>query len=136
MKTIKKIKIFGKAQVSAFIGGIIDYLTMIFFTEVFHFHYTVSIVIGGIIGSVINFSLNKKWSFISREISYKYTTDKQILRFVIVVLNSIFMKDIGTYIVTNYFNVDYKISRIIVDLTVSLVFNYTLQKNWVFKKTD
>lgn len=135
MKIFNKIQIFAKAQASAFIGGIIDYLIMIFLTEAFHFHYTISIIFSGFIGSVINFSLNKRWSFISKEVSYKYTTNKQIFRFVIVVINSILMKDLGTYIVTDYFNVDYKISRIIVDLTVSILFNYTLQKNWVFKKT-
>lgn len=134
MTIFNKIQIFAKAQASAFIGGIIDYLIMIFLTEVFYLHYTISIIIGGIFGSVINFSLNKRWSFISKEVAYKYTTNKQIFRFVIVVLNSILMKDLGTYIITDYFYLDYKISRLIVDLTVSILFNYTLQKNWVFKK--
>jgi hypothetical protein len=51
---------FSKAQLSAFSGGMIDYGVMIFLTELFHLHYTVSILISGVIGAVINFSLNKK----------------------------------------------------------------------------
>lgn len=35
---------------------------------------------------------------------------------------------------TTLLSLDYKISRIIVDLIVSLGFNYTLQKLWVFRK--
>ena len=55
----KGILTFSKAQVSASIGGGVDYLTMIFFTELFNIHYTISIAIGGIVGAVVNFSLNK-----------------------------------------------------------------------------
>jgi putative flippase GtrA len=134
MKTLNRILIFSKAQVSAFIGGLVDYGTMVFFTEIFYVHYTISIVIGGIIGSIVNYSLNKHWTFRSNDSSYIHSRNKQIVRFTVVVLNSIFLKDLGTYLITKYINLDYKISRIIVDLTVSLVFNFTLQKYWVFKK--
>jgi len=131
---LAKIKVFLKAQVSAFIGGITDYLIMVFFTEVFHVHYTISIVIGGIIGAVVNFSLNNKWSFHTKDIPYKNSMRKQLIRFIFVALNSIFLKSTGTYAITTYMMIDYKISRIIVDLFVSIGFNYTLQRFWVFKK--
>ena len=134
MKTHDQVATFSKAQVSAFIGGIADYSIMVFFTEVFHLHYTLSIIVGGIIGSIVNFSLNKHWTFRSKNTSYTHSAYTQSLRFVLVVLNSIFMKDTGTYLITNYLLIDYKISRLIVDLFVSLVFNFTLQKYWVFKK--
>jgi putative flippase GtrA len=129
-----KLKIFLKAQVSAMIGGAVDYLIMIFFTEFFHVHYTISIAIGGIIGAVINFALNKKWSFKSRNYAYKNSGRVQFMKFVLVVLNSITLKSLGTFIVTSNLKIDYKISRIVIDLIVSILFNYTLQKQWVFKK--
>src|SRR5665647_450241 len=131
---LAKIKVFLKAQVSAFIGGITDYSIMVFFTEVFQVHYTISIVIGGIIGAVVNFSLNNKWSFHTKDIPYKNSMRKQLIRFIFVALNSIFLKSTGTYAITTYMMIDYKISRIIVDLFVSIGFNYTLQRFWVFKK--
>lgn len=127
---------FTKAQLSAFIGGITDYLIMIFFTEVFHVPYTISITIGGIIGAVVNFNLNKMWTFSSKDVPYKNSTHIQLLKFVLVVLNSIFLKTVGTYLITRYGGLDYKISRLITDLFVSIVFNYSLQKFWVFKKVD
>jgi len=132
---LNKIIIFGKAQVSAMMGGVVDYLIMIFFTEVFHVHYTISIAIGGIIGAVVNFTLNKTWSFRSRNLKYKSSTKVQMFKFILVVLNSIVMKSSGTYFITTFLHLDYKISRIMVDLFVSIVFNYSLQKYWVFKKT-
>lgn len=131
---IEQLFIFAKAQLSAFIGGITDYLVMIFLTEFFHVHYTISIAIGGIIGAVVNFSLNKGWTFKSKNAQYKSGMTKQLLKFALVVLNSIFMKSSGTYLITTFFRIDYKISRIAVDLFVSVAFNYTLQRFWVFRK--
>lgn len=135
-KMLDKLFVFAKAQVSAFVGGIIDYLTMIFFTEIFHVHYTISICIGGVVGAIINFSLNKKWTFHSKDIPYKNSMRKQLIKFILVVINSIFLKSSGTYLITTFLFVDYKISRLITDLIVSIAFNYHLQKYWVFKKIN
>lgn len=131
---IKSILTFTKAQVSAFIGGGIDYFIMIFFTEFFHVHYTISIVFGGIIGAIINFTLNKYWSFHSKEQVYRNTTKKQLIKFSITAINSIILKSSGTYFLTTFLSADYKITRIAIDLFVSIFFNFNLQKMWVFKK--
>ena len=131
---LKRLFVFAKAQISAFIGGVTDYGIMVFITEVFHVHYTISIAISGILGAVVNFSLNRYWTFPTRELKYKNSMNKQLLKFVFVVLNSIFLKSSGTYLITTFLKIDYKISRIIVDLIVSIAINYNLQKNWVFKK--
>jgi putative flippase GtrA len=128
------ILVFVKAQISAFTGGIADYLLMIYFTEVFNLHYTISIVIGGIVGAMVNFQLNKRWTFRSKKIPYKQSGTKQMLKFIFVVLNSILLKVTGTYMFTTYFKIDYYISRVMTDMAVSLAFNYTLQKLWVFQK--
>lgn len=130
----KGILTFSKAQVSASIGGGVDYLTMIFFTELFNIHYTISIAIGGIVGAVVNFSLNKYWTFHSKSETYRNTTSTQLLKFAIMVVNSIVLKSSGTYFLTTIFKIDYKITRLVVDLIVSIFVNYNLQKFWVFKK--
>lgn len=121
---------FGKAQFSAFVGGMFDYALMIMLTEFGHLHYTKSIVISGIFGAVINFSLNRYWTFKNRDVSKR----KQLRRFVFVVLGSIALKSSGTYLLTELLKLDYKISRLCIDAVVSLGFNFTLQKYWVFKK--
>jgi len=130
---VQRIFVFAKAQVSAFMGGITDYAIMVFITEVFHVHYTISIAIGGILGAVVNFSLNRYWTFPTKELRYKNSINKQLFKFVLVVLNSILLKSSGTYFITTFLKIDYKISRIIVDLFVSIAVNYNLQKLWVFK---
>ena len=129
-----RIVVFSKAQFSALAGGLVDYGTMVFIAEVFHIHYTIGIVIGGIFGALINFFLNKKWTFSDENESYQSSTTKQLAKFAITALNSIALKSYGTYLLTSFLSLDYKITRIMVDLIVSICFNYTLQKQWVFKK--
>jgi len=131
---LERCFIFIKAQISSFIGGAVDYGLMIYCTEVFHIHYTLSIMIGGIIGALINFCLNKEWVFHSKGLPYKFSCWSQLKRFVVMVINSIAAKSAGTFLFTNFTDIDYKISRLIVDLFVSIFLNFNLQKNWIFKK--
>ena len=130
---VKRILTFSKAQISAFTGGLADYFLMIFITECFNLHYTLSIAISGSVGAVINFLLNKHWAFHTKDLPYKNPLWQQFLKFVPVVANSIIMKASGTFFITSLSGFDYKISRIATDLFVSML-NYTLQKYWVFKK--
>lgn len=130
MKIKSPFFIFLKAQASAFIGGMVDYAIMIVCTEVFSIHYTISILISGLIGAVVNFLINRKWTYEAEKADVK----RQLVKFSLIVLGSIFLKSAGTYLFTNWLSIDYKISRIVTDIIVSLGFNYTLQTYWVFKK--
>jgi len=134
-KILNQLFVFAKAQFSAFVGGLTDYAIMVFFTEIFDVHYTLSIAFGGIIGAFINFTLNKLWTFRTDDIPYEDSFQKQLIKFSLVVLNSILLKSTGTYFITTFLGFDYKISRIFTDLFVSIVFNFTLQRFWVFKKS-
>lgn len=133
MIKMKSVFVFAKAQLSAFTGGLLDYLVMILCTELLHIHYTISIAIGGVIGAVLNFSVNRYWTFSASKAS-QVPVGFQLVKFVFVVAGSIMLKSSGTYLLTNLLALDYKITRIMVDIIVSLGFNYVLQKYWVFKK--
>ena len=132
MKKKPGIFIFIKAQASAFIGGIVDYGIMILCTELLGIHYTISIIISGLIGAIVNFSINRKWTYQAEH----GAINLQLVKFTLVVLGSVLLKSGGTYLITNLLKLDYKISRIITDLIVSLGFNYTLQTYWVFNKKE
>lgn len=131
---LHSILTFSKAQISAFIGGVIDYGTMVCFTELLHVHYTISIVFGGILGAIVNFSVNRLWSFYSKNTPYQDSVFQQLIKFLPVVLGSIALKSGGTFALTSITKLDYKITRLMIDALVSVFFNYMLQKHWVFKK--
>lgn len=126
---------FIKAQFSAFLGGLVDYGAMVLCTELLYIHYTISIIIGGMIGALINFMVNLNWTFKAT------VTDNQrggvlmqLAKFTSMVGGSVLLKSSGTYLLTEAIQMDYRVSRILVDLFVSLGFNYTLQRYWVFKR--
>jgi putative flippase GtrA len=130
---LDKIKTFVRAQFSAFICGMCDYFIMILLTEFTKIHYTISIAIACTIGAIMNFSVNKYWAFYSKDGSYKFSLSQQLWRFLFVVLSSIGLKMTGTYMITTYMHIDYKISRLMTDIIVSIFYNYVLQRYWVFK---
>ena len=130
--SLKGIFEFAKAQCSAFIGGITDFLVMIFFTEVVGFHYVTSIAVGGVIGAVVNFTINRYWAFDSTQASVR----EQLPKFSFVVVGSILLKQAGTFVLTEFLFLNYKIARLITDAFVSFGFNYLLQKYWVFRKVE
>lgn len=129
-KSKNSVLIFLRAQASAFVGGLVDYLIMVLCTELAGIHYTLSILISGSIGAMLNFAINRKWTFQAE----KGDLQRQVPKFIATVVGSILLKSAGTYLFTNWLKIDYKISRIVTDIIVSLGFNYTLQKYWVFKK--
>lgn len=121
---------FCKAQFSAFVGGMFDYSLMILLTEYGNIFYTNSIFISGMCGAVVNFSLNRYWTFKRNDESKR----KQLRKFIFVVFGSIALKSSGTYLLTQNLHLDYRISRLCVDAVVSLGFNFVLQKYWVFRE--
>ena len=76
---------------------------------------------------IINFSINKYWTYQSK----KPSLSSQLVKFYIVAAGSILLKSNGTVLFTALLHIDYKITRVIVDLIVSIGFNFMLQKYWV-----
>ncbi|HBX20243.1 MAG TPA: GtrA family protein, partial [Porphyromonadaceae bacterium] len=68
-------------------------------------------VIGGVCGAVINFSLNKKWTFHSKEEKYESSTRLQLIKFSATATNSILLKSLGTFLLTTFLGINYKITR-------------------------
>jgi len=130
--TWASVKLFLKAQVSAFSGGVTDYGLMILLTEWLHIHFTISILISGTVGGIVNFCINRFWAFKTDD-GYHSSTSGQLIHFFTVVLGSISLKSGGTYLLHQGLNVDYKIGRLLIDSVVSYGFNYPLMKYWVFK---
>ncbi len=121
---------FLRAQVSAFAGGVIDYLIMIICIEWFGISLITAIIIGGTIGAVINFFINRHWTF--RNHNTKLLP--QLVKFISAAMGSILLKATGTQFLTNALGVDYKITRLITDAIVCFGYNFLIQKFWVFKK--
>lgn len=129
MKRSSKIITFLKAQLSAFIGGLFDFGIYSACYKLLHISAPFSNVISGSLGAVVNFLINRYWSFSST----KNSVGSQLWKFVIVVCGSIALKSAGIHFLVDIYRINFLFSKVVVELLVSLGFNYTLQRYWVFK---
>ncbi|TCV05636.1 putative flippase GtrA [Sphingobacterium alimentarium] len=125
-----KLKEFLKAQLSAFLGGMTDLAIYSFCYKVLSFSAPFSNAIAGSLGAIVNFLINRYWSFGNTSTSI----GTQLWKFVIVVIGSISLKSAGLYFFVNMLGWHFLVSKLLVEVIVSLGFNFTLQKFWVFKK--
>ncbi len=125
-----KLRVFLRAQLSAFIGGLSDFGIYTFCYTVLKFTAPFSNVISGSLGAIVNFSINRYWSFGNTDKSIS----SQLWKFILVVIGSISLKSLGIYLLVDYWHWHFLLSKLIVEIIVSLGFNYNMQKYWVFKK--
>ena len=125
-----KLKEFLKAQLSAFVGGMSDLAIYSFCYKIVALSAPFSNVISGSLGAVVNFVINRYWSFDNTQTSI----GSQLWKFIIVVVGSITLKSIGIHYFVDVFKWHFLLSKLLVEIVVSLGFNFTLQKFWVFKK--
>ena len=125
-----KLKEFLKAQLSAFVGGLTDFGIYSFCFKVLSFSAPLSNAISGSLGAVVNFVINRYWSFDSKD----QPLGSQLWKFVLVVIGSILLKSGGIYLLVDKWGFHFMLGKVIIELIVSLGFNFVLQKYWVFKK--
>jgi putative flippase GtrA len=120
---------FIKAQASALIASLLDFITTIFLTEVIDCWYLIASIIGTILGGVTNFMISRRWVFTQGE----KEIPEQILKYMVVWIGYLLLNALGVYVITHYLNVNYVISKMAVSIILGTTYNYFLQKRFVFK---
>lgn len=119
---------FLKFQLSAIVATFIDFGITIFLTEALKWNYLVSTSIGSLIGGLLNFSIGRRWVFKVAD----FSRGKQASRYLITWIGSIILNIAIVFVFTEYLMLNYVISKIIAAISISLTFNYRLQKGYVF----
>lgn len=136
MREGRKIKIrnfflsFGKAQISAFLGGLFDFTIYATGIRALGFSPYFSNMISGSLGSVVNFTINRYWTFQSTGTP----AATQIVKFIVVVAGSVLLKSMGVFLLADYILWNPYYSKVLVEVVVSLGFNFFIQKHWVFRQ--
>lgn len=123
-------RLFVGAQVAAIIGTAIDFLVVIFLTEVLGMWYVASNACGAAAGAISNFLLGRYWVFDAKEDKI-YT---QASRYVLVAIGSLVLNTLGVYLLTEFFEFHYIYSKVFVAIFIAITYNFLLQKNFVYKK--
>lgn len=109
-----------------------DFIFTIFAVEAFNLIYPVATTLGAIAGALVNFMVNRYWSFQSTNNSI----GMQGARYVIVWLGSVSINVYASNFIVKYFCFPYIASKVIVSFLVGITFNYLLQKHFVFKNSE
>jgi putative flippase GtrA len=130
MKTKLRLpKEFIKYNVVALVATTADFTMLIFLTEILQVWYVFSAFLGAIIGGIISFTLERKWTFKNSN----GTVSKQAIKYVFINICSIILNTLGLYLIVELSNIPYSISKIIIAVAVGIGFNYFTHKHYIFR---
>ncbi|WP_341906841.1 GtrA family protein [Fluviicola taffensis] len=122
------MKMFLKAQLSSLIATAVDFGFTVLLIEGFLVKYVIATSIGAVLGGVVNFTVNKYWSFAKG----REYTKTQVLKYGMVWIGSILLNTVVSAFILSVMDGSYLIVKILVSLIVGISFNYSLQKYYVF----
>lgn len=125
---------FLKAQASSLLATFFDFSTAFVLKYIFNVHHVLASVIGNISGGIVNFIVNRTWSFKAEDKEYKDGVEKQSAKYLLVWLGSLGLNALGVYIMVDLLQIDFRISKLVTSLIVGWGYNYVFQKYYVFKK--
>lgn len=126
---LKPIKEFIKFNTTSIIATLVDFLVFVFLIKIIGVYYIYSTIIGAICGGITSFYLNRNWVFEIQKKDLKI----QVIKFVLTWIGSITFNTLGLYVLIDIFKVGKVLSKIIVGISVGVLYNYTINKYYVFK---
>lgn len=119
---------FVRSQIVSVIATACDFGVMIFFTEVAHLWYLVSVFLGTFTGGLVGFILGRRWAFTSRQGRISHQAYRYFIMWVINILLNLG----GVYCLVDFLHLKYILAKAIVAVILSISFNYPMQKYYVF----
>jgi putative flippase GtrA len=117
-------------QIAGLIATAVDFGALIILTEVFGLWYVYSTATGALLGAITNFFISSYWAFSGS----KNSLVNQMWKYIIVSAGSLVLNTLFVYLLTDFLNFDYKISKVITAITIAWTYNFLLMRYYVFKK--
>lgn len=148
-KTISEkggIFMFLRAQFSSQLASITDFSVTIVLAKVFSLYYVYATFFGSVCGGIVNCIINYKWTFKAKDSKKRHVA----IKYLTVWTGSIIFNTSGTYLVTellgrftwlrdllgHLFDDVFIVSKIFVSLIVGFVWNYNMQRLFVYRNRD
>jgi putative flippase GtrA len=118
----------GRHQLGALAATAVDFGTMILLVERFHASPVVGTAIGAPLGAATNFALGRLWIF-PRNVGHWAA---QAGRYAAVAAASAALNALGEHLANSVAGVQYVRARLVVSIAVSLLWNFPMQRHFVF----
>lgn len=146
---------FLRAQLSSQLSSITDFTVTIVLAKVFEsflesifgeYYYGFATGAGAICGGIVNCIINYKWTFKAQGVNIKYV----IIKYILVWIGSILLNMGGTILLTelmkdivwiqnlfgHYIDYFFLLPKIIVSLLVGFIWNFNMQRLFVYRDVD
>ena len=137
------IFMFIRAQFSSQVASTTDFLVTILLVKLFRIYYVYATFTGSVCGGIVNCIINYKWTFKSKECKKRHV----IVKYLLVWIGSILLNTWGIYFMTetisrnpwvqetlkHYIDDLFVFSKIVVSLLVGFLWNYNMQRIFVYK---
>ena len=121
---------FKRSQIASLIATVVDFGALVLLTELAHLWYVASTACGAFLGAITNFWLGRHWSFEAHE----EDLHGQAFKYAIVSGGSLLLNSGGVFVLTDYGKLPYPVSKAIAALLIGFVWNFPLQRAFVFKR--
>lgn len=118
-------------QTGAVLATLVDFATMTAMVEMLGASPVSGTALGATLGAVTNFTLSRRWVFRARG----ERAEAQALRYALVSLTSLGLNTFGEYVLASRLGFEYLSARVVVSLAVSLLWNFPMHRQFVFRQT-
>ncbi len=119
-------------QLGALVATAADFSAMIVFVEEVGIHPVPGTALGATIGGTVNFALARHWIFQARD----GRVTSQMMRYALVSGLSMGLNTLGEHVAVSRYGAPYLASRVAISLAVSLLWNFPMQRHFVFAQTS
>ena len=123
------MNLFIKANSASLASSFCDYLVAILLKELILVPAFFASIIGTMVGGGINFFINRQWVFRSNNTSIYF----QGKRYFVIWSGNLILNAVGLYLLINVAGLYYLTAKVITSVLVATLYNYPLQKKYVFK---
>jgi putative flippase GtrA len=120
---------FIRSQIASFGASVVDFSITYMLTSFAGFWYILSTTTGVLCGGIVSFLLGRYWVFNARN-GKKLD---QVFKYVLVWASSMLLNLSGTIFFTEIMGMYYMVSKLLTGILVGILFNYNLQRIFVFK---
>lgn len=120
---------FLRAQAASLIATIFDFGLFFLLVEITGLWYPLANGIGNVGGAVINFTVGRSWVFDASHSSKL----SQAWKYSLVWFGYLIINFLSMVFLKHFFQMDYRVAKVIVALLLSVTYNYLLQKSFIFK---
>ena len=123
------MNLFIKANSASLASSFCDYLVAILLKELMLLTPFLASIIGTMAGGVVNFFINRQWVFRSYNTSIYF----QSKRYFVIWSGNLILNAVGLYLLIHVGGLYYIPAKLITSVLVATMYNYPLQKKYVFK---